>query len=34
MRNLTLAAFISIFSLFSTLAIAAGPSSKLDQVDI
>jgi len=34
MRNLTFAAFFSIFSLFSTLAVAAGPSSKLDKVDI
>ncbi|AFI83476.1 cytochrome c1 [Methylophaga nitratireducenticrescens] len=34
MRNLIFAAFVSIFSLFSTLAFAAGPSSKLDKVDI
>lgn len=34
MRNLTFAAVISIFSLFSTFAIAAGPSLKLDKVDI
>ena len=34
MRNLIFAALVSIFSVFSTLAIAAGPSSKLDTVDI
>jgi len=34
MRNLTFAALVSIFSLFSTFAFAAGPSSKLDKVDL
>ncbi len=34
MRNLIFASLVSVFSFTATLAIAAGPSSKLDTVDI
>lgn len=34
MRNLTFAALVSIISMFSTLAFAAGSSLQLDKVDI